>query len=46
MSSRNLTTDIFKKKKRVPKMTDFDILRGVPGRSSVTDANLDVLHEN
>jgi hypothetical protein len=29
MSSRNLTTDIFKK--RVPKMTDSDILQGVPG---------------
>jgi hypothetical protein len=28
--SRNLTTDILKKK-RVPKMTDSDILQGVPG---------------
>jgi hypothetical protein len=31
MSSRNLTTDFYKKK--VPKMTDSDILQGVSGKA-------------
>jgi hypothetical protein len=39
-----MTTDIFKKKKRVPKMPDSDILRSVPDEDRDDNATDDALH--